>query len=113
MLRTLLAALLLTLVFAGAAAAEAPRTIRLEVNGLVCAFCAHGIQKALEKYPAAGEVFVDLEDRLVAVELKDGGDISDADLDAALTDAGYTVVSIARGAETLAAIKAAQEATDD
>ena len=112
MIRTLLAALLLTLALPGAAA-EAPRTIRLEVNGLVCAFCAHGIQKALEKHPAAGEVFVDLENRLVAVELEDGGDISDADLDAALTDAGYTVVSIARGAETLAAIKAAQGATDE
>lgn len=112
MIRTPLASLLLTLAFPGAAA-EAPRTIRMEVNGLVCAFCAHGIQRALEKYPAAGEVFVDLEDRLVAVELEDGGDISDADLDAALTDAGYTVVSIARGAETLAAIKAAQGATDE
>lgn len=112
MIRKLLASLLLGFAFAGAAA-EAPRTIRMEVNGLVCAFCAHGIQKALEKHPAAGEVFVDLEDRLVAVELKDGGDISDADLDAALTDAGYTVVSIARGAETLDAIKAAQGAADE
>lgn len=113
MIRKRFASLLLALAFAGAAAAEAPRTIRMEVNGLVCAFCAHGIQKALEKYPAAGEVFVDLEDRLVAVELKDGGDISDADLGAALTDAGYTVVSIARGVETLDAIKAAQGATDE
>ncbi|MFN7550799.1 MAG: heavy-metal-associated domain-containing protein [Pseudomonadota bacterium] len=113
MIRTPLASLLLTLVFAGSAVAEAPRTIRMEVNGLVCAFCAHGIQRALEKYPAAGEVFVDLEDRLVAVELEDGGDITDADLGTAMNDAGYTVVSIARSVETLDAIKAAQGATDE
>jgi copper chaperone CopZ len=113
MIRKFFAATLLALACAGIAFAEAPRTIRMEVNGLVCAFCAHGIQKALEKYPAAGEVFVDLEDRLVAVELKDGGDISDADLETALTDAGYTVVSIARSSETIDAIKAAQGATDD
>lgn len=113
MIRKHFASLLLALAFAGSAAAEAPRTIRMEVNGLVCAFCAHGIQKALEKYPAAGEVFVDLEDRLVAVELEDGGEISDAELDAALTDAGYTVVAIARSAETLDAIKAAQGDTDE
>jgi mercuric ion binding protein len=113
MIRKCFAAMLFTLACAGSAFAETPRTIRMEVNGLVCAFCAHGIQKALEKYPAAGEVFVDLEDRLVAVELKDGGEISDADLDTALTDAGYTVVSIARSAETIDAIKAAQGATDE
>ena len=111
MFRTLIAALLLA--FASHAIAADTRTIRMEVNGLVCAFCAHGIKKALEKYDAAGEVFVALEDRLVAVELKDGGDISDAELDAALTDAGYTVVSIARVPDTLAAIKAAHGAADE
>lgn len=111
MFRTLIAALLLAV--AGHVAAAENRTIRMEVNGLVCAFCAHGIQKALEKHEAAGEVFVDLEDRLVAVELKDGGDISDADLETALTEAGYTVVSIARGNETIDAIKAARGATDE
>jgi copper chaperone CopZ len=111
MFRRLIATLLLA--FAIPVAAAAPRTIQMEVNGLVCAFCAHGIQKALSKHAAAGEVFVDLEDRLVAVELKDGGDISDADLDAALTDAGYTVVAIALSADSLEAVKAAQGAADE
>lgn len=102
--RIVLSILLLAASFA--AAAESPRTLRMEVNGLVCAFCAHGIQKALSKHAAAGEVFVDLEDRLVAVELKGGGDIGDDEINRAMTDAGYTVVSIARVDETLAAIKA-------
>ena len=65
-------------------------------NGLVCAFCAQGIEKKLKKLPATAEVLVNLEHRLVAVALKDGQDISDAELRKALTDAGYTVKSISR-----------------
>ncbi len=69
-------------------------TIELTVNGLVCAFCAQGIEKKLKKFPATAEVVVNLEHRLVAVSLKDGQDIPDADLRKALTDAGYTVKAI-------------------
>jgi mercuric ion binding protein len=103
----LIAGLVLALATPFAAAEGPARTIRMEVNGLVCAFCAHGIKQALSEYPAADEVHVDLENRLVAVALADGGDISDADLNDALTDAGYTVVSIARTDESIEAIKAA------
>jgi copper chaperone CopZ len=68
----------------------------MTVNGLVCAFCAQGIEKKLKKFPATAEVIVNLENRLVAVSLKDGQSISDDDLCKALTDAGYTVKSISR-----------------
>jgi copper chaperone CopZ len=71
-------------------------TIEMTVNGLVCAFCAQGIEKRLKKFAATAEVVVNLEHRLVAVALKDGQDISDTDLRKALTDAGYTVKAIAR-----------------
>jgi mercuric ion binding protein len=106
MLRAIAAVLLFVSSFTHASA-DAPRTIKMEVNGLVCAFCAHGIKRALEKYDAATDVFVDLEDRLVAVDLAQGKDIADADLDEALTQAGYTVVKIERSRESFAAIKAA------
>jgi copper chaperone CopZ len=78
------------------AAGSAATTIEMSVNGLVCAFCAQGIEKKLKKLPATSEVVVNLEHRLVAVLLKDGQDIPDADLRKALTDAGYTVNSISR-----------------
>jgi copper chaperone CopZ len=71
-------------------------TIEMKVNGLVCAFCAQGIEKTLKGYPATADVVVSLENRLVAVATKDGQDIPDAELKKALTDAGYTVKSIAR-----------------
>jgi copper chaperone CopZ len=71
-------------------------TIEMSVNGLVCAFCAQGIEKQLRKFPATADVVVSLEQKLVAVGLKDGQDIPDAELRRALTNAGYTVKGIQR-----------------
>jgi copper chaperone CopZ len=88
--------ILLGLTLLTVAAASSAATIEMTVNGLVCAFCAQGIEKKLKKFPATAEVVVSLEHRLVAVALKDGQDIPDAELRKALTDAGYTVKSISR-----------------
>lgn len=82
------------------------RTIEMEVNGLVCAFCAQGIEKTLKGFPATEAVLVSLERRLVAVALKDGTDIGDAELRSALTEAGYTVVGIRRTDTSLETLKA-------
>lgn len=71
-------------------------TIEMMVNGLVCGFCAQGIEKTLRKNSATQDVLVSLENRLVAVVTKQGTDIADADLRKALTDAGYDVKSIQR-----------------
>jgi copper chaperone CopZ len=79
-----------------AAASASAATIEMNVNGLVCAFCAQGIEKKLRKLPATVDVVVSLERRLVAVALKDGQDIPDADLRKAMTDSGYTVTAIER-----------------
>jgi copper chaperone CopZ len=88
-----LVAVIATLLLGATAAAD---TIEMTVNGLVCAFCAQGIEKTLKEYPATTDVVVSLENRLVAVSTKEGQDIPDAELKKALTDAGYTVKSIAR-----------------
>jgi mercuric ion binding protein len=68
----------------------------MKVNGLVCAFCAQGIEKTLRKNPAVTDVVVSLEDRLVAVETRPGTIIADQDLRKALTDSGYDVKAIER-----------------
>lgn len=72
------------------------KTIEMDVNGLVCAFCAQGIEKSLKTFPATQSVYVSLEHRIVAVELKPGLDIADAQLRRAIKDAGYTLVAIRR-----------------
>jgi copper chaperone CopZ len=93
------------------AASSTAATIEMTVNGLVCAFCAQGIEKKLKKFPATTEVVVSLEQRLVAVSLKDGEDISDTDLRKALQDAGYTVKAISRSDTPIAEVRARLKAT--
>jgi periplasmic mercuric ion binding protein len=41
------------------------KTIEMTVNGLVCGFCAQGIEKTLRKNAATEDVVVSLEHRLV------------------------------------------------
>lgn len=95
----LISALLLMPIFSQA------KTIEMEVNGLVCAFCAQGIEKTMRKFPATEDVIVSLENRLVAVSLKNGQDITDTQLKKAITDAGYTMVGIKRSEKSIADIR--------
>jgi copper chaperone CopZ len=88
-----------------AAGAVHAGTIEMKVNGLVCGFCAQGIEKTLRKNPATTDVLVSLENRLVAIATKDGADISDADLTKALTNAGYDVKEIQRTNHSLDALR--------
>lgn len=80
-------------------------TIEMKVFGLVCGFCAQGIEKTLRKNPAVADVVVSLEDKLVAVTTKEGNDVADADLTKALTDSGYDVKDIKRTERTMAEIR--------
>jgi copper chaperone CopZ len=89
----------------GAIAPVQAATIEMNVNGLVCAFCAQGIEKQLRKFPATADVVVSLEQKLVAVALKDGQDIPDSDLRSALTNAGYTIKAIHRTETPIAELR--------
>ena len=80
-------------------------TIEMKVYGLVCGFCAQGIEKTLRKNPATQDVVVSLEHKLVAIATKDGTDIADEVLTKALTDAGYDVKGIARTERSIAEIR--------
>jgi mercuric ion binding protein len=97
--------ILLLLAGLSAAAAANATTIEMTVNGLVCGFCAQGIEKTLRKDPATDEVFVSLEHRLVAVATKPDADITDDTLREALKDSGYDVVAITRTERPIATIR--------
>jgi copper chaperone CopZ len=88
-----------------AAMSASPATIELTVNGLVCGFCAQGIEKTFRKNAATDDVFVSLENRLVAIATKAGSDISDDELRKALKDAGYDVKAIARTERSLSSLR--------
>jgi copper chaperone CopZ len=94
---------MITMLAAGTAAAG---TIEMKVYGLVCGFCAQGIEKTLRKNAATEDVVVSLENKLVAIATRPGQDITDAELTEALTEAGYDVKGITRTERTLAQIRA-------
>lgn len=105
-LRQLVALLAGALLALSVQAQEPPRTVELQVDGLVCAFCAQGISKRLGKMDATQDVFVSLENGLVAVALKPGQDLGDEALRTALTEAGYSVRGISRSQDSLDAVRA-------
>jgi copper chaperone CopZ len=86
-------------------------TIELTVNGLVCGFCAQGIEKTLRRNAATDDVFVSLEHRLVAIATKPETDIADEVLRKALKDAGYDVKAIARTDRSLQSLREQMKAS--
>lgn len=84
----------------------AANTTKITVNGMVCAFCAQGIEKRLSKLPATKAVFVDLKQKIVAVEAKEGMTLDEKTLKAEIADAGYDVVRFEPSSESTAEIKA-------
>ncbi len=70
--------------------------IHIEVNGLVCDFCAQSIRKVFLKTGAVEEIDVNLKRKFVTVYLKKGKDLSDKKAVKLITDSGYATVSISR-----------------
>ncbi len=85
--------------------AWAVTTLKAEVNGMVCAFCAKGIEKKLNALPQKQSAYVDLKSRVVALQLKEGQDVSDEGFKKIIQDAGYSVSKLARVNETVDVIK--------
>lgn len=97
--------LLLALGFSSSVRADS-RTARVGVDGMVCAFCAQGIEKKLKARAEVDRIFVSLENKIVAVGFKDGRTMSDAELDRLIVDSGYRVTGIARVDQSVEAIRA-------
>jgi mercuric ion binding protein len=71
-------------------------TIRTTVNGMVCAFCATGIEKTFRKQPDVQSVKVDLPSKQVTIKTKPGKKLSDAKVKEIATYSGYTMGKIVR-----------------
>jgi copper chaperone CopZ len=84
-----------------------PRTARIGVDGMVCAFCAQGIEKKLKAREEVDRIFVSLENKVVAVGFKEGRTITDEALGRLIVDSGYKVTGIARVDESVDSIRAA------
>ena len=85
----------LTIMFALTAAVSA-ETIKATVNGMVCGFCATAIEKTFKRQTEVKSVNVDLKNRLVTIDTKQGQTLEDAKVGQLLKNSGYSVVKIDR-----------------
>lgn len=92
-MRTLFIAAAALMLFTGTAQAE---TIKATVNGLVCSFCATGIEKTFKAQDAVDHVKVDLDSKLVTIGTKPDKTLDDATITKLIGNAGYTVTGITR-----------------
>ena len=69
-------------------------TLTFEVKGLVCSFCAHGLNKGIGKmdYTDENNVFVDINKQIVKVVILNEPDIEKTIK--VITDSGYDVSKI-------------------
>ncbi len=73
--------------------------IAVSVNGLVCDFCARALEKVFYKRDGVEGVDVNLDTKIVTLEVVKGTDISDEEITELITDSGYNVTKISRGEE--------------
>ena len=89
-LPALLACFLMALATPPALADDA-QNITATVNGMVCAFCAQGIEKKLKAMAETQSVKVDLKSKFVSVTAKPGLQLDPAKVKQVIVDAGYEV----------------------
>ncbi len=82
------AALLLVLLFAGAARAS---EFTLRVDGLACPFCAYGVEKKLLKVPGVTGIDVLINEGKIILKFSEGANLDVAALNAAVDKAGFTL----------------------
>jgi copper chaperone CopZ len=76
-------------------------TQKIEVLGMVCAYCAQGIEKSLKSLSEVNDVYINLEKFFVLVESKNDFGIDEKTLKTIIVDAGYTVQKIENLSETI------------
>lgn len=74
----------------------ADHSIVVQINGLVCDFCARALEKVFSKRDEVTGIDVNLDTKLVTIGFKTDTDIDDATITKLITDAGYNVVEVRR-----------------
>lgn len=96
----------LATVFPASAAPDRVMTVKANVNGMVCSFCAQGIVAHFKKHPAVSQVHVDLGRKLVLLEEKKGAAITDEEITEFIRKAGFDPKKVERTREPFAKVKA-------
>lgn len=79
--------------------------VKLSVNGMVCAFCAQGIEARLKKLPETADLYINLKQKVVAVQAKPGRTLAVDKLKAEVVEAGYEVTRAEPMTQTVAQLR--------
>jgi mercuric ion binding protein len=71
-------------------------SMTLHVDGMVCPFCAYGLEKRLMELSALDETLIQVSDGLVQIRVKDGEQLTDEAVEDAVKRAGFTLREIHR-----------------
>ena len=70
--------------------------VNVEVNGMVCDFCARALEKVFSKKQEVATIDVDLDNGKIAINFNDGENLEDSTIQKLVTNSGYDVVKINR-----------------
>ena len=71
-------------------------SVRLRVDGMVCPFCAYGLEKRLGEIASIDAVLIRISDGLVQIRTKENQELTDEVLEDAVKKSGFTLTEIKR-----------------
>ncbi len=71
-------------------------SVRLKVDGMVCPFCAYGLEKRLEEIASIDAVLIRISDGLVQIRTKEGQELTDEALSDVVRKSGFSLREIER-----------------
>lgn len=86
---------LTVMIFCNAAFATHPNgAVLVDINGLVCDFCARALEKVFGKQEEVESITVDLDEKIVTIHFHEGQHLDDEVITNHINDAGYSVEKI-------------------
>jgi len=70
--------------------------VNVDVNGMVCDFCARALEKVFIKKDEVDSINVDLNNGKIAINFNEGFSLDNSKIKKLVTDSGYDVVKINR-----------------
>ena len=77
-------------------AVEMGEMVDVQVNGLVCDFCARAIEKTFGQHDEVLRTDVNLDSKIITIHMKKDRNLDDETIAKLITDAGYEVISVKR-----------------
>ena len=69
-------------------------TVKVQVDGLSCPFCAYGLEKKLKKMDGVTKIEIDVENAFALLTIEEGKKVSDEVIRQKVKDAGFTAREI-------------------